>query len=379
MPDRLAQNMNAPLPPTPPSSEIRQELAELLFTTALPAAIIGISTIGLALTIMVQTGNLSYAAVAIAAAFVTAYRVGCVFAFRKRSAGFAVATFERFYAAGAIGFSLVLAAFSAVAFAEPVGAGHLMAAVLVASYCAGIVVRASARPWIAISTVLVAAVPLAAVSAMKGTPEFVAVGIAIVLVIVGSIDTVFHTYRITHKQLTTRRRFADLSALDSLTGLPNRSMLYQRLDALFARVNGGLIAIHFIDLDHFKDINDSYGHATGDSILEEVARRLRAILVKGSFAARVGGDEFVLVQTNIIEESAARQLADRIVEAIRQPIALPHTTLVVETSNGCQLVEPGTVHWRDVLAAADEALYEAKRNGRGHAVLKTSSANSVQK
>ena len=347
-------------------------MAELLFTTALPAAIIGISTVGLALTLMVQTSNPSFAAIAIAAALVTVYRVGCVFAFRKRGTRFTVLTCERLYAAGAIGFSLVLAAFSAVAFAEPYGASQLMAAVLVASYCAGIVVRASARPWIAISAVLAAAVPLAAASALKGTPDFIAVAVAIVLVIVGSIDTVFHTYRITHEQLTTRRRFASLAALDSLTGLPNRSMLYQRLDALFARNAVGQIAIHFIDLDHFKAINDSYGHATGDSILEEVARRLCAILGKEAFAARVGGDEFVVVQPNIVEENEARQLADHIVDVIRQPVTLPHTTLIVETSNGCQLVEPGTIHWRDVLAAADQALYEAKRNGRGQAVLKTS-------
>ena len=377
MADRLAQNMNAPRPPTPPSSEVRLELTELLFTTAVPPAIIGFSTAGLALTIMVQTGNLSFTAVAVAAILVTAYRVGCVFVFRKHGTRFTMLAFERLYAAGAIGFSLVLAAFSVVAFAEPLSTGQLMATVLVASYCAGIVVRASARPWIAIATVLVAAVPLAAVSALKETPDFIAVAIAILLVIVGSIDTVFHTYRITHDHLATRGRFAELAALDSLTGLPNRSMLYQRLDALFARSGGGQIAIHFIDLDHFKEINDNHGHATGDSILEEVARRLRSILGKDAFAARVGGDEFVIVQPNIVEESAARHLADRIVEAIRQPVALLHTTLVVETSNGCQLVEPGTIHWRDVLAAADQALYEAKRAGRGRAVVKTSAADPV--
>ncbi len=377
MADRLAQNMNAPRPPTPPSSEVRLELTELLFTTAVPSAIIGVSTVGLALTIMIQTSNFSFAAVAVAAILVTAYRVGCVFVFRKHGTRFTMLAFERFYAAGAIGFSLVLAAFSIVAFAEPLSTGQLMATVLVASYCAGIVVRASARPWIAIATVLVAAVPLAAVSTLKGTPDFIAVAIAILLVIVGSIDTVFHTYRITHDHLATRRRFAELAALDSLTGLPNRSMLYQRLDALFARSGGGQIAIHFIDLDHFKEINDNHGHATGDSILEEVARRLLSILGKDAFAARVGGDEFVIVQPNIVEESAARHLADRIVEAIRQPVALLHTTLVVETSNGCQLVEPGTIHWRDVLAAADQALYEAKRAGRGRAVVKTSAVNPV--
>jgi diguanylate cyclase (GGDEF)-like protein len=148
---------------------------------------------------------------------------------------------------------------------------------------------------------------------------------------------------------------------DALTGLPNRVLLTERVD--LAMQAGGDQAVLFIDLDDFKWVNDSLGHAAGDELLVVVARRLQASVREADLAARLGGDEFaVLVQEGGVE--VARAVAGRIIAALRQPVAAAGMQLVIQASVGIAAVS----EWRDtaeLLRNADVAMYDAKEHGKG--------------
>jgi diguanylate cyclase (GGDEF)-like protein len=148
---------------------------------------------------------------------------------------------------------------------------------------------------------------------------------------------------------------------DALTGLPNRVLFTERVDQ--AMRAGGDQAVLFIDLDDFKWVNDSLGHAAGDELLVVVARRLQASVREGDLAARLGGDEFaVLVQEGGIE--VGRMVAARIIAALGQPMQVAGMQLMVQASVGIAAVS----EWRDtaeLLRNADVAMYDAKERGKG--------------
>jgi diguanylate cyclase (GGDEF)-like protein len=154
---------------------------------------------------------------------------------------------------------------------------------------------------------------------------------------------------------------------DTLTGLANRALLSEAL----ANGEGKRRTVLLIDLDDFKTINDSLGHAVGDSVLIEVADRLRACVRSGDLIARLGGDEFaVLLQTDRMD--MAQQTATRIAAALDPPMHFGDNDLVVRGSVGVAHAEPGEL-LSDALRNADVAMYEAKRNGKGsHRVFETS-------
>ena len=158
---------------------------------------------------------------------------------------------------------------------------------------------------------------------------------------------------------------------DALTGLPNRAQLVERIgDALVRQVvRGGIVGLLFIDLDQFKTVNDSLGHAAGDRLLTLVADRLKAGVRAGDIVARLGGDEFVVIADNLPDQAAATELADRILAALAKPIQLAGLDLVVTASIGIALAgtsrPPATRPAAEALLHyADVAMYDAKARGR---------------
>jgi diguanylate cyclase (GGDEF)-like protein len=149
---------------------------------------------------------------------------------------------------------------------------------------------------------------------------------------------------------------------DALTGLSNRVGLAAAVDANLngAQTHGGDLAVLFLDLDNFKAVNDTYGHAAGDRLLKSVAERLRQSLRATDVAARIGGDEFVLLAKSLTSEQAA-ELSHRLTNSISAPYDLGddvHATIGV--SVGIALVPEHGADAEALLAVADEALYEAK-------------------
>ncbi len=162
-------------------------------------------------------------------------------------------------------------------------------------------------------------------------------------------------------------RIRFLADHDPLTALPNRNALQARLAATLERVahTGESLAVICVDLDHFKEANDTHGHAAGDAILVEVARRLTGAIAAPSFAARLGGDEFVVVQVGGEQPTAAGELAASLQEALARPTPFEGQALVGGGSLGVSLHPDDGRTGEALLTSADMALYRAKQDGRG--------------
>jgi two-component system, cell cycle response regulator len=158
---------------------------------------------------------------------------------------------------------------------------------------------------------------------------------------------------------------------DPLTGLPNRVRFAERLTLALATSEreATLVAVHFCDLNGFKGVNDSLGHAAGDHLLQIVARRLESAIRPADMVARHGGDEFTAVTGQVDGVKYAVAIADRIRKAISEPIMLTGREIRISTSVGIALAS-GTRHdAEDVIAAADNAMYRAKSSGTSHEVV----------
>jgi diguanylate cyclase (GGDEF)-like protein/PAS domain S-box-containing protein len=188
---------------------------------------------------------------------------------------------------------------------------------------------------------------------------------------------------------TVQARFAHEATHDRLTGLANRALVLDQLSQALdegpdgrqdpsgpdpsgqepsgqnSSGDGARVAVLFCDLDHFKEINDTLGHAAGDQLLAEVARRLAAAAREQDTVGRFGGDEFVMISYLVRWPDEAGRLAERVMQAVQQPMLLGGRMIVPSLSVGVALSAPGD-DADAVLAEADRALYTAKATGRGH-------------
>jgi diguanylate cyclase (GGDEF)-like protein/PAS domain S-box-containing protein len=187
---------------------------------------------------------------------------------------------------------------------------------------------------------------------------------------------------VTARDVTERKRYeerlARLALHDTLTGLPNRVLLMERLTRALDHPDSAdaYTAVLFVDLDRFKVINDSLGHGTGDALLIEVGQRLTACQSQGDTVARFGGDEFVVLLPHIEDVSVARAIAERMLEKLRQPFVLDGQTMYIGASIGIALGTAATSRPEDMLRDADVALYRAKAGGRGQVVVFQPSMNA---
>ena len=171
--------------------------------------------------------------------------------------------------------------------------------------------------------------------------------------------------------LAVSEQFRDRAVHDALTGLPNRALLEQRLEHAAQRASRShtAAAVLFADLDRFKRVNDTYGHAVGDLLLVAVAHRLSALLRPGDTLARVSGDEFVVLCEDLASPSDVEALARRVDGAFAEPFELGDLTLLTSASVGVAYCGPGEDVTYQLVVDADSAMYEAKRRGRAAHVL----------
>jgi len=169
---------------------------------------------------------------------------------------------------------------------------------------------------------------------------------------------------ITERRALEQRLAADARE-DALTGVANRTALFEALGAKLAA--GGRVAALYIDLDGFKDVNDTFGHAVGDEVLRTVAARLCGVVRVGDIVARVGGDEFVVVSDSLADQGEAVALGCRIRDALARRVSLGSTQVEVGASVGIAYVSGANAD--NLLSQADGALYCAKRAGRGRVEL----------
>lgn len=168
-----------------------------------------------------------------------------------------------------------------------------------------------------------------------------------------------------------RSRLAHEASHDALTGLANRTELRRFKQEVLPAIigDGERVAVLRLDLDHFKEINDTHGHSAGDTALVSVAQRLRDALRSSDMVARVGGDEFVVICPGVPDLPALERLGRGLLAALSKPFRFGDVDLVARASIGCALSQPGQLDHQDLLLQSDFALYEAKRNGRGRVVV----------
>lgn len=183
---------------------------------------------------------------------------------------------------------------------------------------------------------------------------------------VGHLTAAFN--RLLAKLTRSQAELVRMAHHDTLTGLPNRQLLADRLEQALARTqrNATRVAVLFLDLDGFKPINDAFGHETGDEALREVTRRLLEVVRQTDTLARLGGDEFILLAADLDEpaEDGVRTLATKCIDAVAKPLRLNDADCPLGVSIGIALCR-GRCTADRLLAAADHAMYQVKREGGG--------------
>ena len=170
-----------------------------------------------------------------------------------------------------------------------------------------------------------------------------------------------------HKNAAVSLAREQEALLDPLTGLSNRKLLVHRTDEALraARREGGMVGLFVLDLDRFKDINDTLGHAVGDHVLRVVANRLEAALRPGDLVARLGGDEFAVLLPRVPDAAVAHEVAGRISRALEEPFHLDATLIDLEASIGIALYPEHALEFDQLFQRADVAMYLAKSEGTG--------------
>jgi Amt family ammonium transporter len=180
----------------------------------------------------------------------------------------------------------------------------------------------------------------------------------------GQGAVLIHVRDITERK-EQQKRLEQLAQFDSLTGLPNRFLFEDRLKqaVLGTRRTGERIALHYLDLDEFKQVNDTLGHSVGDELLKAVGQRLTKLVRETDTVARLGGDEFAIIQTDIHGATGASAFALRIQDAMIAPFTAAENEIHTSTSIGITVSSPGDEP-SELLLQADRALYKAKERGR---------------
>jgi diguanylate cyclase (GGDEF)-like protein/PAS domain S-box-containing protein len=182
--------------------------------------------------------------------------------------------------------------------------------------------------------------------------------------------------------VTERKRSEDrlslLANYDPVTGLPNRNLFSDRLDHAMrnAERNGTRVALLFLDLDSFKNVNDTLGHAAGDELLKQVAQRLTATVRTADTVSRLGGDEFTIILENLPRDEDAAPVAEKVIEQSSRPYPVMSRDLFISTSIGIALYPADGTSVDTLLMRADAAMYRAKASGRNNFQFYTKEANA---
>jgi diguanylate cyclase (GGDEF)-like protein len=361
-------------------ASVRETLVESLYASPQSLVIGAVTSSAITGTVAFVSGNHAMIACAVAIAVVAGIRVVDALRLwrapptRNLPSDARARRQELLYRAGALCYSGLLGVFGLLTLVHTnSGVLQLLAVTTTIGYAAGIAGRNAGRPWIALSQLCFASLPLSLGLIVSLEPLKIVLAVVIVLFVVAMMDITLQTYGVILKATTVSREKAALAEhhaavarRDDLTGVANRTAFRERFEARLQALDGGSrwLAIHWIDLDRFKEINDSFGHLAGNALLATVAHRLDDAFGASGIVARLGGDEFAVV-CEVEQRADAVSIGRRIIDLVERPVQHDGRMLRVGASLGIAIAPADGADADTLLKNADLALYRAKDSGRG--------------
>jgi diguanylate cyclase (GGDEF)-like protein len=270
------------------------------------------------------------------------------------------------YTVSYFGFAVLLGMFGYRALELPFPEVHMLMICMLVGYGAGVAAAVGLRPRIAIPSMLAAVVPALNSALSRPDEIYWATSMLTSAFLVGGVGSVRKRHRTAVKSIGRRIAFSALARQDGLTALPNRIALREWFDdRVGCAEKPGMVAVHYLDLNGFKPVNDKHGHPVGDALLVAVSQRISRTVRASDLAARLGGDEFAVVQCGIASADEAALLAQRLAAAIARPYQIEGNPIRISTCIGYVVSEHGEEDLEYLLHVADEALYASKRGGGG--------------
>jgi len=326
-------------------------------------------TVGVAL-LAYTSGEPIYWALMVLAIAAGALRIGFMIYFPRERGCRTVEEARKWelrYGVGSIVIALEIVAISVVAFSYDNPGGHLLAMGLTLALCAGHASRVAVRPWIALSAGSLVVLGFGISATTHPDAMYKAVGYLCVVYLFSYYETVLKYYDVLVDRLLAKREIEHLATHDPLTGLANRRAFQEHLDIADRHweIEGRAFAVICLDLDGFKEVNDTFGHGLGDEVLKEVAKRLRGTLHEGDICGRLGGDEFAILRKNLLNPLELDALAVKVIETITPACSLKGRQFRIGVSVGGAISSAAFDGSEAMMVEADRALYRAKRAGKG--------------
>ena len=357
------------------SSRVRAVLVESLYASPRSLVIGALTSSAIAAVVAIASGDDWLMACALGIALVGLVRIVDTLWTRRNAT---IRQQERGYRLGALSYAALLGLFGLLTLTRTEdGTLHLLSVTTAIGYAAGIAGRNAGRPLIALSQLCCASLPLALGLLMPLEPLKALMAAVILLFVVAMMDITQQTYAAilratvaSQEKAALAEHHARMARRDDLTGVANRTAFREHFEERLRTLstNGEKLALLWLDLDRFKEVNDSFGHLAGNALLVQIARRLNAHFGEAGLVARLGGDEFAVL-CHISHAEAAGGIGATILDLVREPVAFSGHVLRTSASIGVAIAPEDGGDADTLLKNADLALYRAKENGRGRFFL----------
>lgn len=364
----------APKPRDAINERVRRTLVRTLYTQPSSLAIGAVNGIASSAIAAYISGSQAILIASIVLSFIAVARVIAALGLSPDDeTGPSTSTLEIVYEVGAFSYALVIGVIAAMTLAMTLAASvEVLMVANAIGYGIGICARNAGRPMIALGQLVLATGPILLVSIWMFTLPFIALAVTMTLLLPAMSSITLNVFKTLRDSITAAEANAELAEkmrvlarTDVVTGLANRAGLnHEMVEHLMALPEDQQVAVVWIDLDRFKEVNDLLGHTVGDRLLNEIGRRLREITPEGAIIARFGGDEFIIL-CDVASRHDAERLASEIHAEIMRPIRIDGDRLEIRASLGVAVLPEDGDDADKLMQSADLALYHAKVNGRG--------------
>ncbi|HSG34455.1 MAG TPA: EAL domain-containing protein [Sphingomonadaceae bacterium] len=351
---------------------VRHKLVASLYTQPASLAIGALCGVGTAGMVAYLSGKLLFAIAAIALTLVAILRVATATRLGSATIKGDTRRLVLLYEIGAFSYAFLVGLIAAGTIGYELNPSvQLLMVSYAIAYGVAISARNAGHPMIAIGQLFLSLLPIIIVCALAGDLVHITIAVTMGLLLPAMVSITFNVFDVLRESIAaaeTSQKMADkmrdLARTDVVTGLSNRAGLnHEMVEKLMSMADRQKLALFWLDLDKFKEVNDTLGHPVGDRVLSEVARRLRESVPKRATVARFGGDEFIVV-CEVESREECEKLAARLLEDISKPFRVDGDRLEIGSSMGIALMPDDGGDLDTVMQSADLALYHAKINGR---------------